>query len=35
MMASDLAALTKALQERQLDIVRIAGETGTLGWYSG
>ena len=24
----DLAALTKALQERQLDIVRIAGETG-------
>ena len=24
----DLAALTKALQERQLDIVRLAGETG-------
>ena len=24
----DLAALTKALQERQIDIVRIAGETG-------
>jgi 2,3-bisphosphoglycerate-dependent phosphoglycerate mutase len=24
----DLAALTKALQERQLDIVRVAGETG-------
>ena len=25
---NDLAALTKALQERQLDIVRVAGETG-------
>jgi broad specificity phosphatase PhoE len=26
--SQDLAALTKALQERQLDIVRVAGETG-------